>query len=198
MSDLKKLSHFLARLLRHEAKDKGLDITPEGYVNVEDVLRLPDARGFEVSDIEKVVANDSKGRFKIRNHFGTKQIKATQAHSIQLESPELTPINNYTDARVVLHGTKSEYWPSIKATGLSRKTRTHINFAEGECVKSGFPPKCDMVIEINLELALKDGLKFYKSDNAVILCSGNSDGVISPRYFKRAYNLHTHEPIKLD
>ncbi|XP_053380459.1 tRNA 2'-phosphotransferase 1-like [Mercenaria mercenaria] len=198
MSDLNRLSRFLAKLLRHEATSRGLDITPEGYVVIEDVLRLPEARSFKVSDIEKIVANDSKGRFKIRTHCGTKQIKATQAHSIQLESPELTPINHYSDARVVLHGTKTEYWPSIKAEGLSRKTRTHIHFAEGERVQSGFPPNCDMVIEINLELALKDGLKFYKSENAVILCAGNINGVISPRYFKRAYNLHTRESIKID
>lgn len=195
MGNLDRLSHFLAKLLRHDAKSRGLDVTPEGYVDIEDVLCQPEARGFTEPDVCRVVERDRKGRFKIRTHYGATQIKATQAHSMKLDDPELTPITHYTDARVVLHGTKRAYWPSIKREGLSRKKRTHIHFAEGESVKSGFPPNCDMVIEIDLKLALEDGLKFYRSENDVILCAGNRCGVIPSKYFQRAYDLHTHECI---
>ncbi|KAL4219442.1 tRNA 2'-phosphotransferase [Mactra antiquata] len=194
----KRLSHFLARLLRHEAVSRGLDVT-EGYVNIDDVLDQPEADGKTANDIEKIVRNDSKGRFKIRTHHGKQQIKATQGHSMPFESNELTPITHHTQARVVLHGTKYSLWPSIKSQGLSRRRRTHIHFAPGERnVTSGFPLGCDMAIEIDLNLALRDGIKFFKSENGVILSPGNSSGVISKRYFKQAYHLDPRENICLD
>ncbi|CAG2204085.1 unnamed protein product [Mytilus edulis] len=37
---------------------------------------------------------------------------------------------------------------------------------------------CEVMIFINLEAALADGFKFFWSENTVILCAGNDDGVI--------------------
>ncbi|VDI17873.1 Hypothetical predicted protein [Mytilus galloprovincialis] len=42
---------------------------------------------------------------------------------------------------------------------------------------------CEVMIFINLETALADGFKFFRSANNVILCAGNEDGVIPPKYF---------------
>ncbi|XP_060570626.1 tRNA 2'-phosphotransferase 1-like [Ruditapes philippinarum] len=195
MGDLNKFSRFLAKLLRHDAR--GLEVTPDGYVNIEDILELPKARGFTVSDVEGIVNRDRKERFCIRTRSGKKQIKAAQGHSLELDKLELTPINRHTDVTAVLHGTRKMNWQSIKAEGLSKRGRIHIHFAEGENVRSGFPPRCDMVIEIDLQKALADGYKFYKSENDVILSEGNGNGVIPPKYFKRAYDLHSHTDISL-
>ncbi|XP_060570625.1 tRNA 2'-phosphotransferase 1-like isoform X2 [Ruditapes philippinarum] len=169
----------------------------EGYVNIEDILELPEARRFSVSDVEGIVNRDGKGRFGLRTRNGMKQIKATQGHTMKLDKLELTPINRHTDVRTVLHGTRKMNWQSIKTEGLSKRGRTHIHFAAGENVQSGFPPRCDMVIEIDLQKALADGYKFYKSENDVILSEGNGNGVIPPKYFKRAYDLHSHTDISL-
>ncbi|XP_033732255.1 tRNA 2'-phosphotransferase 1-like isoform X2 [Pecten maximus] len=150
-----RLSRFLAKLLRHDARKRGLEVTSDGYVNIDAILELPEARNSSVTDIQDIVNNDKKGRFKLCGL----QIKATQGHSMQLhanDDDDLTPITHLSEARVVLHGTRSRYWDSIKETGLSRKRRTHIHFAQGEHgQKSGFPPYCDMAIEINLGKALK-------------------------------------------
>ncbi|OWF41912.1 tRNA 2'-phosphotransferase 1 [Mizuhopecten yessoensis] len=83
--------------------------------------------------------------------------------------------------------------------GLSRKRRDHIHFAQGESGQtSGFPSYCDIAIEINLNKALRDGLKFYKSENDVILSPGNASGFIPKKYFKKAYNIRTRENFSLD
>lgn len=43
---------------------------------------------------------------------------------------------------------------------------------------------CDIYIEIDMEAAMKDGIKFYISSNNVILTEG-IDGVLSGKYFKK-------------
>ncbi|XP_052788200.1 tRNA 2'-phosphotransferase 1-like [Mya arenaria] len=195
---LNSLSHFLAKLLRHEAQARGLHVSRDGYVDVEDVLQ--EAKGrvgtFTASHVRSLVDNDNKGRFKLKNEGGKMYIKATQGHSFTFSDSELIPIRRSLDVRGILHGTKRGYWPSIQLQGLSRKGRAHIHFAQGETgVKSGFPPHCDMAIEINLALALQDGIKFYKSENDVILSPGNDQGLIPAKYFKSAYVLSSRQPL---
>lgn len=43
---------------------------------------------------------------------------------------------------------------------------------------------CDIYIEIDMLLAVKDGIEFYLSKNNVILTRG-VNGVLHPRYFKK-------------
>ena len=66
-----------------------------------------------------------------------------------------------------------------------------LDFATGypeDNVISGMRFSCDIMIEINLPLALKDGYEFYVSKNGVILSKGQgSDGCIPPAYFKRVF-----------
>lgn len=52
-------------------------------------------------------------------------------------------------------------------------TRNHIHFAPGmpkeEGVVSGMRGTCDIYVQIDMEAAIKDGVKFYISSNNVIL-----------------------------
>ena len=59
-----------------------LFLVTEGYVDIDAFLDLPEAACYTLADVERVVLKDSKGRFKIREHCGVKQIKATQGHSM--------------------------------------------------------------------------------------------------------------------
>ncbi|XP_061169777.1 tRNA 2'-phosphotransferase 1-like isoform X1 [Saccostrea echinata] len=183
-----QLSHFLAKILRHEAIDRGLQVSEDGYVDVEDILELSEARGRTEEDVRRIVRNDSKGRFSLRDNPFL-QIKATQGHSFKIPKPELTLVTHHTQVRCALHGTRSRNWESIKSQGISKMKRTHIHFAQGDRgVKSGFPPNCDMAIEIDVEKAMGDGIRFYISENDVVLTEGRN-GVISKKYFRKAYRL---------
>ena len=42
----------------------------------------------------------------------------------------------------------------------------------------------DILIYLDIEKAIKDGIEFYVSKNGVILSPGNQDGIIDVRYFK--------------
>lgn len=194
MANNKQLSIALVKLLRHDPR--GVSLTEEGYADVEDIIELRFFNQYDEDDIEKLVDRDKKGRFAKRTYRGKLQVKATQGHSIELSNPELEMITHYTQARSVLHGTRRMYMDSIRLKGLSRMKRDHIHFATGERgVQSGMPSKCDMVIEINMEKALRDRIKFYKSENGVILSPGDSNGCIPTKYFKRAYDRGTQSPI---
>ena len=45
---------------------------------------------------------------------------------------------------------------------------------------------CEIFIELDFELAFKSGIKFWESNNKVILSNG-INGVISPIFFKNVY-----------
>ncbi|XP_052675488.1 uncharacterized protein LOC128157129 isoform X2 [Crassostrea angulata] len=200
-----------AKILRHEAINRGLDVTEDGYVDVEDILELPEARNKTEQHVRNIVRNDTKGRFFLRESCGILQIKATQGHSfevilysifhklrlISLLVPklELKLVTHYTEVRCAVHGTRSRNWESIKSEGISKMGRKHIHFAQGERgVKSGFPPYCDMAIEVDVEKAMNDGIKFYISENDVVLTEGRN-GYILPKYFKKAYKISSREEL---
>lgn len=63
--------------------------------------------------------------------------------------------------------------------------RQHIHCAKGMPgeVISGMRESSKVVIEIDVAKAMKDGIKFFESENGVILSAG-IDGIIAPQYFK--------------
>ncbi|KAF8926577.1 hypothetical protein BGZ58_011067 [Dissophora ornata] len=53
-------------------------------------------------------------------------------------------------------------------------------------VISGMRNRCDLYIHIDTAKALKDGIKFYRANNNVILSAGkNENGLIPCEYFSR-------------
>lgn len=71
--------------------------------------------------------------------------------------------------------------------------RQHIHLAIGlpsaGNVISGMRSSCQVAIYIDLPKAIKDGIKFYRSANDVILCPGNSDGFLRPKYFLKVIDI---------
>lgn len=41
-----------------------------------------------------------------------------------------------------------------------------------------------VMVYVDMEKAMKGGLRFFQSENGVILCAGNEKGFIPPEYFK--------------
>ncbi|XP_068682076.1 tRNA 2'-phosphotransferase 1-like isoform X3 [Montipora foliosa] len=193
-----KLSRALSYILRHGAAREGLQMT-EGFVFVDDLLKLRQFKHYCEDDIRQVVANNDKQRFALRDDPSTKrlQIRANQGHTMQVDDIELELITDHTKAPVVLHGTYRDCWPQIKAQGLSRMKRNHIHFAPGEPGEEGMRRSCEVLIFVNLKKALSDGFKFYRSANNVILCPGNDQGFLPPRYFQSVVQIKPSKFLKL-
>jgi 2'-phosphotransferase len=186
MSSNKKLYKFgrgLTRTLRHSAIDQGYDIDKYGYILVDDLLKGTE---FTHDDIKTIVANDKKTRFKLTTRDGKVYIKANQGHSITVESDDYTVIK-VGEYATVIHGTYNEFLKSISEEGLRRQTRNHIHMCSGTDAKSGWRANCEVLIHINIDKAINDGIVFYKSANDVILTEG-LNGILDSKYFHTITN----------
>ena len=67
--------------------------------------------------------------------------------------------------------------------------RNHMHFApaypgHGEII-SGMRKTCDLLIEADVEKSIIEGIIWYKSKNNVILTSGNEEGYLLFKFFKK-------------
>lgn len=198
---LGKLSTLLSYVLRHQANEMNIPISEDGYVRVDDLLANESFLGYTVDDLRQVVADNDKQRFKILETDGVLYIRAQQGHSISTingESLDLELIKDPLDLPICLHGTSSAALELILGSGgLNRMARLHIHMAvglpQGDGVISGMRKSCDVVIYIDVESAMRDGIKFYRSSNNVILSEG-INGVISSKYFKEISRRQLKSP----
>ncbi|KAK3093537.1 hypothetical protein FSP39_016979 [Pinctada imbricata] len=198
------LSKTLSFILRHGAERKGFKMMQGGYLYVDEILQLPELHEFTEKDVEFVVKNNDKQRYALETEDGTERLKirANQGHSIQVEGLELTPVLDHKEIPVVVHGTYLQTWNIIKKEGLSRMNRNHIHFAPGEPqdngVISGMRASCEVMIFIDAQKSLNEGLKFYRSANNVILSPGDPDGYIHPRYFSTVLQRVPRDVLEFD
>ena len=190
--DDRYLSRTMSLLLRHAAPSSGLRLNKEGYMLVEDVLKYKDLYKYSERDVERIVGQDVKQRFHIMQDIETGRLKvrANQGHSIQVEALELVPILGTEGGNsIIIHGTSRKAWESIKTDGLSRMTRNHIHFTTFEQMeereKKGIRENKEILVNVDMAMAIRDGFKFYWSKNNVILSPGNQQGRIPPKYLFR-------------
>ena len=191
----KRMSYFL----RHAANKVHLNVGADGYALVSDVLAL--IPGATEEQLREVVAGNDKKRFSLCVRDGKEYVRANQGHSLKHIRPDLllTPIVDASEISVVVHGTTRKAWPLIAASGLSKMTRNHIHFAAGlpsDGVISGMRTTAQVAIYVDAAAAMAAGIKFYRSDNGVILSEGIG-GVLPPRFFSRVYDRHLRRDIPL-
>jgi len=137
-------------------------------------------------------------------------IRANQGHSIKVaEDGLLDPITLESGdlPKTIVHGTTIRAWPLIvRSGGLKAMTRTHVHFARGlpegfkelegggagdnserhkEPVISGMRNTSSVLIYLDIDKALRAGLKFWQSKNGVVLSNGDEAGIIPLEFFER-------------
>lgn len=190
-----KLGKRLTWLLRHGALESGLNISDDGYIPLVDILMRPDFNTVTIEDIERIVSKDSKKRYSLKVEDGIYYICANQGHSFEVSNAQLERITNVDQVSVCIHGTFYKSWREIQRLGLCRMNRQHIHFASEAPDASGNIPGmrngAELLIHLNVEKCLKDGMELYKSKNCVILTPG-INGYIPPVYFKYVEDARTH------
>ncbi|XP_029021064.1 tRNA 2'-phosphotransferase 1 isoform X2 [Betta splendens] len=197
------LSKSMSYALCHGANKMGLQMGTDGFVLVEDLLAHPQFHSYSLEDVQRVVTTNDKQRFKLCPHpeDGRLQIRANQGHSVQVTDLELKPVLAASPdcPAEAVHGSYLRNWSSIQQNGLSRMKRTHIHLASGlpeeGGVISGMRTDCDLAVFIDVPKALTDGIKFFWSENGVLLTTGDSDGNLQPKYFSRALRLRPTRSI---
>ncbi|KAH6813123.1 RNA 2'-phosphotransferase [Perilla frutescens var. frutescens] len=191
------LGRLLTQILRHKASEYKLDMRNDGYVKVQDLLKL-NLKTFAnypllshtIEDVREAVRQDNKQRFSLLEENGELMIRANQGHSLATVKTEslLKPILSPEEIPVCVHGTYKKNLESILREGLKRMQRLHVHFSSGLPrdfeVISGMRRNVDLLIYLDVRKALEEGMKLYVSDNKVILTEG-FDGVVPVKYFQK-------------
>lgn len=173
-----KVSRYMSYLLRHNPGN--LKIDKYGFANIDELLaRLKERFKIDVDLILEIVEKSERKRFEI---VGNK-IRALYGHTIPIES-ELRE-----DKRVVrlYHGTTGEAAQTILETGLKPMERrwVHLSPTIEVAMQVGLRrTRKPVVLEIDVEAARRDGIRFYKVTDAVYLCSW-----VPCKYIKRVNHV---------
>ncbi|KAH1119250.1 hypothetical protein GYH30_047870 [Glycine max] len=201
------LSRLLTRILRHMAYELNLNMRSDGYVKVNDLLKLNlktfaniPLRSHTIDHIREAVRKDNKQRFSLLEENGELLIRANQGHTVKVVETEslLKPILSAEEFPVCVHGTYRKNLESILGSGLKRMKRLHVHFScglptDGEVI-SGMRQDVNVLIFLDVRKALEESMKLYISDNKVILTEG-FDGVVPPKYFERIESWPSRQPI---
>ncbi|CAK9073527.1 unnamed protein product [Durusdinium trenchii] len=205
-----RLSRFLTRVLRHDAKRLGLQMRSDGSVALKDLVALSFFRtnGYSEADVEREVRCNAKQRFSLWLDDGVKRIRANQGHKMKevVDSELLTPILSASELPVCIHGTYMkrwhykkkcyvDVWPAIKREGLKPMGRNHIHFVPHEVgsrtVISGMRQDCTVAIYLDVPKALDMGIKLFRSANDVVLTRGDEAGHVPTELFTRVVEIKT-------
>lgn len=198
------LSKGLSWILRHGAVKNGLNISSDGYIEIEEIKSLPQFKKYDLSDFQFVTKKNDKKRFTMKEEDNKWYIRANQGHSQEVgnhikQEELLTKINAPLD--VIIHGTTYQAYKLIQKDGLNRMERTHIHFAitediiKGNQQQSGIRSNCQVLIYLDMKKAMEDGLEFYLSDNNVVLSPGDNDGIISSKYILKTIDRINGKPL---
>ncbi|KAG6053856.1 hypothetical protein E4U17_004302 [Claviceps sp. LM77 group G4] len=197
-----QISKALSRLLRHQAQKAGIDLDGEGFARLDQVLQWGPLNSLNVSltEIKSIVETNAKQRFALKPKSPVSEgsssprdylIRANQGHSLAVDPAAMfTPIN-MGDADFparVIHGTYFVFWDAILTSGgLKPMNRGHIHCSDKtleEGALSGMRKDAELLIEIDLERSLGEGITWWRSQNGVILTDGGEGGVLDARFFK--------------
>jgi 2'-phosphotransferase len=195
-----KFSKAMSYLLRHGAADAGLEMRPDGYVELRALLEHKSLRGCAVDEAIAIVSSNDKQRFSLQadSATGIQWIRANQGHTLSTvkDSELLVEITDPKDVPVCVHGTYARVLPLILWGGLSRMARNHIHFAVGlpstkGDVISGMRGNCEVAVYLDVPAALQSGIKLYRSENGVLLSPGDASGSIQPGLLTKVVDLRT-------
>ena len=163
------VSKFLCYVLRHRPEEIGLTLDPSGYVDAAELVRAmrPRYPKFTMEALQEIVATDDKKRYTFRDS----RLRANQGHSVSgvlavSSKPQKPPA-------CLFHGTTSEKWAKIQASGgLRPMSRHHVHLSpDAETARRvGARRKGETVIlEVDAQAMIADGYTFLVSDNGVWL-----------------------------
>jgi RNA:NAD 2'-phosphotransferase (TPT1/KptA family) len=154
--------------------------------------------------IRRIVRENKKQRFALTHSAADGWwIRASQGHSLTtVKSADLLKrVTRASQCGECVHGTTRAAWGLIEHTGLSRMGRNHIHMAlhpptgsngnsnrssnSSTEVVSGARQSSEVFVYVDAQQLLDAGIPVYLSANGVVLCDGDADGRIAPRFFKR-------------
>ncbi|MET9360012.1 RNA 2'-phosphotransferase [Streptomyces sp. NPDC006632] len=118
-----KVSKYLSKHLRHQPERIGVALDPNGWVEIDVLLRAAAAHHFPITrtEFDHVVATNDKRRFAVEGD----RIRASQGHTVavDLDLPAAEP------PAYLYHGTVARTLDAIRAEGLRPMDRHHVHLS---------------------------------------------------------------------
>lgn len=176
---LVRLSKTISRSLRHKPEDYGLVLDAEGWVAVDDMLRVLRKRFGEkkpigIAEIEAIIAESEKQRFELRDG----KIRAFYGHSLptKIEKEAAIPPN------ILYHGTTREAAEAILREGLKPMKRQYVHLSTDQKTanmvglrRTGKP----VILRIAAREAHQQGITFYLGNEDIWLADAIPPAFIS-------------------
>jgi len=185
------VSKGMTWILRHAAVDKGLDPDANGYIRVSEMLALNEFKNVTAETVARVVASNGKQRFCIEDRDGELYIRANQGHSgkvaERISDDSMMKDVDLVSTPVAYHGTGKDAYEIILREGLKKMGRKHVHLSKTYKKDnkanniSGIRGNAQVILEVDLVRATKEGIKFWESANGVIL----TEQTIPPHLFVR-------------
>lgn len=164
---LTTISKFLSLVLRHQPETIGIQLDPNGWVKVDELIRKSNTYGikFDREILNYIVETNPKKRFAFNTALD--KIRASQGHSVEIE----LGYTNQQPPVILYHGTGEQSVPSILKTGLEKRNRQHVHLSKDveTATKVGQRHGKPTILNVLAEQMYTDGFLFYLSDNGVWL-----------------------------
>lgn len=171
-----RLSRRLSYLLRHDPAAVGIELSPDGWVDLHQLVEAMTAHGDRVTvdEVVDVLATATKQRFELADN----RIRALQGHSIPVDlglSPTPPP-------QLLYHGTVARFLPGIRRDGLHRGSRTHVHLSPDRqtAIRVGQRRGRPVVLTIRAQEMHRAGHTFLRAANGVWLTTHVPPHYIDP------------------
>ncbi|VWB24459.1 RNA 2'-phosphotransferase [Burkholderia lata] len=166
--DATRISRYLNYLLRHAPQTIGLQLDPEGWADIDELIAgaARDGHPLDRATLETVCSTNDKQRFALSDDG--RRIRAVQGHStpvVQRSYPAAQPPER------LYHGTATRFLDSIRAQGLKPGTRHHVHLspdirtAQAVGTRYGVP----VILEVDARRMHRQGHTFFVAENGVWL-----------------------------
>ena len=172
---VRRVSKFLARHLRHAPQDLGLELDPQGWVDVDALLRASARAGMPIDRTDLDAAVHAEGKRRYAYDVSGTRIRALQGHSLPVDLG-LAPVD---PPAVLFHGTHPGALAAIRAEGLRPMARHHVHLSPDEATarqvggRRGRP----VILRVDAAAMARDGHDFLLTANGVWLTDA-----VPPRY----------------
>ncbi len=176
--NLKSTSKFLSLVLRHQPEVIGMQLDPEGWLPVDDLIAGANAHGHLLTQelLREIVATSDKQRFAF-SEDGTR-IRANQGHSVETVDLNLSVSQPPNE---LYHGTVARFLDSIRSQGLIKGSRNHVHLSSDieTAMKVGGRRGKPVVLTVHAHQMHEAYYYFFLSANGVWLTD-----VVPPQFLR--------------
>jgi len=160
--ELHRIGRKLSYLLRH---DKDIPMDSNGWVEVSVILKEV---GINMTVLDDIVETNNKKRYSY--NIDKTKIRANQGHSVNVDvelEKKIPPV-------ILFHGTSPDFLKSILKIGLNKMNRQHVHLSSDyetalNVGQRHTKRKDPIILVVDCKSMVKDGYKFYLSENGVWL-----------------------------